>query len=191
MWSQGELFLEDSWQRTKVQSCPQTPRISVRLEREQCAGSVGRSALPEWNWNHPSTSCRHHPLEGCSYKSSPPQPPPSPPSPSLPKLEELNKNRRNSSLESFPELEGGGKQKHSKDADAPSGHHCSSSCGLDLCGLFDPGHPEWYKVHGCWGGLHGAHNDRTAPIRLPFTWAAPPTSQPRNSRLIVENLTSI
>ena len=68
-----------------------------------------------------------------------------------------------------PELEEEGKQKYTKDANEPSGHYCSSSYGLYLCGLFDPGHPEWYKIHGCWGKLHGAHNNRRSPIRLPFT----------------------
>lgn len=50
--------------------------ISVRPEREQCAGNVDRPALPECNWNHPSISCRHRPLEGCSYTSQPWRPSP-------------------------------------------------------------------------------------------------------------------
>lgn len=84
-------------------------RISVRLERERRAGSVGWPALPEQNWNHTSTSCRQQPLGGCSYKSEPwspshRQPPPCSPSLSLLKPEERNKNRRNISLRSFSEL---------------------------------------------------------------------------------------
>lgn len=50
-------------------------------------------------------------------------------SPSLPLLKpkELNKSRRNTSLQSFSELQEVGKQKYTEDEYDPSGHFCSGS----------------------------------------------------------------
>lgn len=167
----------------------------MRLERELCAGSVAWPALPERNWNHTSTSCRHHPLEGCSYKSQPWGPshlhPPGC-SPSLPLLKpkELNKSRRNTSLQSFSELQEVGKQKYTEDEYDPSGHFCSGSRGLLHGGPCAPATPCDAEPMDA-GQEHAAPTAIGTPDQAALTWATLPSSWPRNSRLIYENLTSV
>lgn len=134
----------------------------MRHERELCAGNVGRAALPERNWNHTSTSCRHHPLQGCSYKSqprssSPLQPPPCYPSPPLLTPEELNKNRRNASLPCFSELkkgrglEGGGQNTQRMNRVPLVTSHQAPGDSYH-CGSLDLGHAVGCRAPGCWGG---------------------------------------